>query len=162
VSQTVKEVVQSLVDDNLVKTDKIGSSNFFWSFPSQHGTEVQNRLRAVKDLEAAQQEEFAELKAQTEVEKASRPQSEDRAASLSQLDAAKERLAALEEELARYGACDPIKVEEKRRAVTLAKEAAIRWTDNYCILLSHMTRQGVDPEEIRKFLEIDEEYEDIN
>lgn len=32
--QSVKEVVQSLIDDNLVITDKIGISNYYWSFPS--------------------------------------------------------------------------------------------------------------------------------
>jgi predicted transcriptional regulator len=35
VSQTVKEVIQELVDDNLVDFDKIGGSNFFWAFPSK-------------------------------------------------------------------------------------------------------------------------------
>lgn len=59
VSQTVKEVLQSLVDDGLVQADKIGSSNcaylhssglfyvdyvriyaVFWSFPSQRGAMV--------------------------------------------------------------------------------------------------------------------------
>lgn len=34
VAQSVKEVVQSLVDDRLVNLEKIGSSNYFWSFPS--------------------------------------------------------------------------------------------------------------------------------
>lgn len=34
----------------------------------------------------------------------------------------------MEEELQNYGACDPIKIQEKKRAVVLAKEAAIRWT----------------------------------
>lgn len=35
-------------------------------------------------------------------------------------------------------------------------------TDNYSMLLSHFTRQyGVDPEEIRKYLGIGEDYEDI-
>jgi len=34
----------------------------------------------------------------------------------------------LENELSQYGACDPVKVEEKERNVTLAKEAALRWT----------------------------------
>lgn len=33
VQQSVKEVNQSLVDDGFVCCDKIGSSNFFWSFP---------------------------------------------------------------------------------------------------------------------------------
>jgi hypothetical protein len=35
VSQSVKDVLQSLVDDDMVSTDKIGIQNFYWSFPSQ-------------------------------------------------------------------------------------------------------------------------------
>eukprot|EP00889_Picochlorum_renovo_P006095 jgi/Picre1/33125/NNA_008451.t1 len=35
VAQSVKDVLQSLVDDDLVHQDKIGISNFFWSFPSE-------------------------------------------------------------------------------------------------------------------------------
>jgi len=38
----------------------------------------------------------------------------------------------MEEELQNYGACDPIKIQEKKRAVVLAKEAAIRWTGDGC------------------------------
>lgn len=34
----------------------------------------------------------------------------------------------MEEELQNYGACDPIKIQEKKRATVLAKEAAVRWT----------------------------------
>lgn len=97
---------------------------------------------------------------------------------MAQLSEAKVELAKLQAELAQYGECDPAKVDEKKRAVILAKEAAIRWTgaclfcgpektlnavsDNYAILLSHFTRQhGVDPEEIRKYLGVGEDYEDI-
>jgi hypothetical protein len=38
ISQSVKDVVQSLVDDNLVFKDKIGTSVYFWSLPSAAGT----------------------------------------------------------------------------------------------------------------------------
>lgn len=31
--QSVKEVVQSLVDDHQVDSEKIGTSIYFWSFP---------------------------------------------------------------------------------------------------------------------------------
>jgi predicted transcriptional regulator len=31
--QSVKDVVQGLVDDGLVDTDKIGTSVYFWAFP---------------------------------------------------------------------------------------------------------------------------------
>lgn len=34
----------------------------------------------------------------------------------------------LQGELEAYGACDPVRVEEKRRAVILAREAALRHT----------------------------------
>ncbi|KAL1942075.1 hypothetical protein VTO73DRAFT_6605 [Trametes versicolor] len=162
VSQTVKEVLQSLVDDGLVQMDKIGSSNFFWSFPSQRGAMMQNRLKTVKDTQGSLQSQLDELRAAAELEKASRPESATRTQMLEDLATLKKEHAQLESELAAYGACDPAKVEEKRRAVVLAKEAAIRWTDNYTMLLSHFTRQnGVEATDIRSFLGVDEEYEDI-
>lgn len=34
IPQAVKEVNQSLVDDNLVESDKIGIGAFFWALPS--------------------------------------------------------------------------------------------------------------------------------
>jgi hypothetical protein len=99
------------------------------------------------------------------------------------LAALKRELAGRESELAAYGDCDPAKIEEMKRAVFLAKEASLRWTgklhpaialreltvagttcteDNYGMLLAHFTRQnGVEPAEIRRYLGIDEVYEDI-
>ncbi|KAJ3557261.1 hypothetical protein NM688_g1566 [Phlebia brevispora] len=162
VSPSVKEVLQSLVDDGLVQADKIGSSNFFWSFPSQRGAMMQNRLDAVKESRTTHEKQLKELYDAIEVEKAARPESNERAAALAKLSSSKQELDNLEKELAQYGACDPAKIEEKRRAVIVAKEAAIRWTDNYSILLSHFTRQyGVAADDIRKYLGVDEEYEDI-
>ncbi|GLB37077.1 putative meiotic nuclear division protein 1 [Lyophyllum shimeji] len=163
VSQSVKEVLQSLVDDGLVQGDKIGSSNFFWSFPSQQGAMVQARLSSAKDTRDSLKEQLTEVRKSIETERSARPESESRSQALAQLADLRKQVVALEEELAAYGECDPVKVEEKKRAVFLAKEAAVRWTDNYGTLLSYFTRQnGVDPAEIRKFLDIDEEYEDIS
>lgn len=33
IQQAVKDVLQALVDDGLVHSDKIGTSVYFWSFP---------------------------------------------------------------------------------------------------------------------------------
>ncbi|OCH95089.1 meiotic nuclear division protein 1 [Obba rivulosa] len=162
VSQTVKEVLQSLVDDGLVQADKIGSSNFFWSFPSQRGAMMQNRLKGVKESQAAHCSQLSDLREAIESEKAARPESNERHAALANLASSKTQLAELETELAAYGACDPAKVEEKKRAIILAHEASVRWTDNYLMLLSYFLRQScVDPAEIKKYLGIDDEYEDI-
>ncbi|KAF8070154.1 meiotic nuclear division protein 1 [Lyophyllum atratum] len=162
VSQSVKEVLQSLVDDGLVQGDKIGSSNFFWSFPSQQGAMIQARLSSATEIRDTQREQLAEIRECIQTERSARPDSETRSQALAQLADLRKQVVAFEKELAAYGDCDPVKVEETRRAVFLAKEAALRWTDNYGTLLAHFTRQnGVDPAEIRKFLDIDEEYEDI-
>ena len=87
----------------------------------------------------------------------------------------------MEKELSAYGACDPVKIEEMKRGGILAHEATIRWTgnfltsihffflilasqfkDNLSILTSYITKQnGTDPGEIRKYLEIGDDYEDI-
>lgn len=89
------------------------------------------------------------------------PQSE-RAEALEKLATLETEYAKVETELAAYGACDPVKIEEKRRAIVLAKEAAMRWTDNYLVLLSHFTRQnGVEATDVRAYLGVDEEYEDL-
>ena len=38
----VKDIVQSLVDDGLVDSDRVGTSNYFWSFPSKAVNKVQH------------------------------------------------------------------------------------------------------------------------
>ena len=53
---------------------------------------------------------------------------EARVQGLEQLAVAKREHAMLEKELSEYGACDPAKVDEKKRGGVLAHEAAIRWT----------------------------------
>lgn len=32
---SVKEVLQSLVDDNMVDCERVGTSNYYWAFPSK-------------------------------------------------------------------------------------------------------------------------------
>lgn len=34
-SMSVKDILQSLVDDGMVDSDRIGTSNYFWAFPSK-------------------------------------------------------------------------------------------------------------------------------
>ncbi|KAL1735568.1 Mnd1 family-domain-containing protein [Schizophyllum commune] len=190
VSQSVKEVVQSLVDDGLVQSDKIGSSNFFWSFPSQHGAAIQARLSIAQAKRAEAAQQLKEVRASVEEERASRRETEERRAKLGKLAWLKQHQATLQTELSAYGTCDPIKVEEMKRAVTLAQEAAIRWTaltcadrrsilvilldtpysghlfspaiDNYSVLESYVRRQtGAETSDIRQHLGVDDEYEDI-
>ncbi|KAF9049733.1 meiotic nuclear division protein 1 [Panaeolus papilionaceus] len=162
VSQTVKEVLQSLVDDGLVNADKIGASNFFWSFPSQQGVVIQGKLEIANTAATSQQKQIEELEQAIVTAKSERIESNTRRDALSKLMQLKKDYCSLETELNAYGDSNPTKIEEMKRGAFLCKEAALRWTDNYSILLSHFTRQtGVNPEDIRQYLEISENYEDL-
>ncbi|KAG6837717.1 hypothetical protein H0H93_003519 [Arthromyces matolae] len=130
---------------------------------------IQARLSKAKELRDSQRKQLTEIKESLKVEQSARPESvktkfnkESRSNALAQLADLRKQVVALEKELAAYGDCDPVKIEEKKRAVFLAKEATLRWTDNYGTLLSYFVRQnGVDPADIRRYLEIDENYENI-
>ena len=39
-SMSVKEVLQSLVDDDMVDSERIGTSTYFWAFPSKASMKV--------------------------------------------------------------------------------------------------------------------------
>ena len=74
----------------------------------------------------------------------------------------------LKSELAAFGAADPVKYERKKEAVTVAKEAAQRWTgklavtevlelmvDNTLILMQYIKGGGqIQDEELRTILGI--------
>lgn len=54
-----------------------------------------------------------------------------RTALLSQLQTLQSENRRLEAELEAFGACDPIKLEQKKEAIQLAKESALRWTGEH-------------------------------
>ncbi|KRT81595.1 hypothetical protein AMK59_6100 [Oryctes borbonicus] len=60
---SVKDVLQSLVDDGLVDTDKIGTSMYFWSFPSKA---TNNRKRKLEETTNKYEGTSKKLKAITE------------------------------------------------------------------------------------------------
>ncbi|RHZ12671.1 hypothetical protein DYB26_006999 [Aphanomyces astaci] len=85
VLQTIKDVNQALVDDNLVDTEKIGSGNYFWSFPSKV---AQQRKRKLEDLEAKRSDlkgKIESTKQAVAAQKSLRTDSDDRVVKLERL-----------------------------------------------------------------------------
>ncbi|KAK2174484.1 hypothetical protein NP493_799g05016 [Ridgeia piscesae] len=129
-SMSVKEILQSLVDDGMVDTDKIGTCVYFWAFPSKASQKRQCKLE-----ELGSRLEQVEKKCRTTeelVQKAQvgRESNEDRENVLRDLAAGKRRREEVLGELEKYKACDPEVMEEMRRQARMAKDAANRWTDN--------------------------------
>ncbi|BES90860.1 Meiotic coiled-coil protein [Nesidiocoris tenuis] len=128
--QSVKDVVQSLVDDNLVKTDKIGTSIYFWAFPSDAKLtkkvkfeELQKDLASTKStlekthLAAAQLEDGLQ-------------ESAERARALKENERLQLERTQLIEKIQCYSGIDPEEFDQKNGEIQVAKDAANRWTDN--------------------------------
>ncbi|XP_059063122.1 meiotic nuclear division protein 1 homolog isoform X2 [Cryptomeria japonica] len=134
ISQTVKDVVQSLVDDDLVSRDKIGISVFFWSLPSCAGNLLrQARSKLEADLESAKKRR-AELDLQRESLQKGREDSVEREVALNDLKKIEKEYRKLKEELECYADNDPTTVEAMRNAIEVAHEAANRWTGFHLVL----------------------------
>ncbi|XP_019058211.1 PREDICTED: meiotic nuclear division protein 1 homolog isoform X2 [Tarenaya hassleriana] len=130
ISQSVKDVVQSLVDDDLVSKDKIGSSVYFWSLPSCAGNQLRNiRRKLESDLQGGKKR-LAGLVDQRETLKKGREESEERAEALAKLKDVEKQYNELKNEMGQYADNDPATLEAMRSAIEVAHQAANRWTDN--------------------------------
>nr|XP_019706753.1 meiotic nuclear division protein 1 homolog isoform X3 [Elaeis guineensis] len=130
ISQSVKDVVQSLVDDDLVLKDKIGTSVYFWSLPSCAGNQLRNTYSKLESDLSSCRKRFAELVEQRDNLKKGREESDEREAALKELKTVELQHKKLKEELACYADNDPAALEAMKNGIEVAHSAANRWTDN--------------------------------
>lgn len=136
VAQSVKDVVQNLVDDGLVDTEKIGTSVYFWAFPNKAAG---NRKRKLNEVESQLDEVSKKFKSVNEVlEKAKlgKEDTNERKEIKAELDELRKERDDLLKELGKYKDCDPDVLQEKKIHIEQAKEAINRWTDNIFALKS--------------------------
>ncbi|XP_047672824.1 meiotic nuclear division protein 1 homolog isoform X1 [Tachysurus fulvidraco] len=157
---SVKEVLQSLVDDNMVDSERVGTSNYFWSFPSKA---LHARKRKQEDLEKLHEDgkqRNAALQQAVKKAKEGRQDTEERAALHKELTSLREQREALRAELEKYKECDPEVVEEMRKENVTAKEAVSRWTDNVFAIKSWAKRKfSMDDSQLDKAFEIPEDFD---
>lgn len=130
VAQSVKDVVQSLVDDGLVDTDKIGTSVYFWAFPSKAANNRKRRLSELQNKVDESGKKLKKLEEQVTEAKSGREDSEERNNMLKELLDNKKTLAELKSKIEEYKDCDPEVLEEMKKQITEYKDAANMWTDN--------------------------------
>ena len=160
-AMTVKEVITSLVDDNLVTMEKIGTSNYFWSFPSHAQLMRQQKIDRLQmendDLltrVGTQESELEEL--QSSRQDPNRPQL------IEQYELLKASLLEMEEQLAEYKDFNPEILQFKKDAIIVAKEAANRWTDNVFTMQGHLTRQhALTVAEFNQMFDITDKFDNI-
>ncbi|XP_021912790.1 meiotic nuclear division protein 1 homolog isoform X2 [Carica papaya] len=130
ITQSVKDVLQSLVDDDLVSKDKIGTSVYFWSLPSCAGNQLRNVYRKLESDLQSSKKRLMELVNQNDALKKGREESDEREEALAELRAIELKHNELKEEMGQYTENDPAAFDAMKKAIEVAHAAANRWTDN--------------------------------
>ncbi|OZJ01649.1 hypothetical protein BZG36_05207 [Bifiguratus adelaidae] len=137
VMQSVKDVLQSLVDDNLVTMDKIGTSNYYWSFPSDALQKRNNKIESLQTEISTLTAKNDELQADINSQLDGKEETAARAELLKDLAEAESQSEKLLAELEQYRESDPALLDAKKNATKVALDAANRWTDNIFLLQSY-------------------------
>lgn len=158
VSQSVKEVLQSLVDDDMVNSDKCGNQTVYWCLPSEASQKVgyflfeffmrlllcalviliifvflfqrKAKLAAVKEDLSSGKKKLAGLKKTVAGLQVGREESDDRTQLLEKLQGLQGKVADIDSGLARFSDFDPESITKMKESTVAVKDSANRWTDN--------------------------------
>lgn len=126
-----EEVNNALIDDGLVDKEKIGGSNFFWSFPGK-----KDRLMQIEYEKIIQEIEASKIRladAESKLADAKRGREDedgDRAIKLSRLAELENEKKSLTAELESLKENDPQALADLEQEYKFVLAAANRWTDN--------------------------------
>ncbi|KFZ11918.1 hypothetical protein V501_04494 [Pseudogymnoascus sp. VKM F-4519 (FW-2642)] len=152
----VKDYLQALSDEGLIKVEKIGSGNWYWAFVSDA---KQSKEKVLHDLQAEETKlkiSIADIKKHITEETAQRDEDdkmlEDNGMDRQALLEAHERLlketASLDKELATYSGSDPTEVLRKEKEIQSLKDDAEQFTDNLECIRSYLLDLTNDREQV--------------
>ncbi|KAF3852421.1 hypothetical protein F7725_005776 [Dissostichus mawsoni] len=157
---SVKDVLQSLVDDNMVDSERVGTSNYYWAFPSKALHARKNKLEDLENQSSEAKQRKASVQKAVEKAKVGRQDTKERGSLLKELQALREERTQLQAELEKYRECDPEVVEEMRKSNGVAKDAVSRWTDNVFAIKSWTKKKfNFDDSRMNKAFGIPEDFD---
>jgi len=160
-ANTIPEINQSLVDDGLVEKEKIGGSNYFWSFPAKKDrmmqTQHEKRVRNIEQLKQQRAQSLIQLadakRGRDDEDEEDSKLSSSRSSKLARLESLEKERKDTEIELARLKDNDPQALADLEKELRLMTNAANRWTDNIFACKKYLTKKrGMDKKEANRIL----------
>ncbi|CAH8587409.1 unnamed protein product [Schistosoma haematobium] len=162
-SMSVKDVLMSLVHDGLVDTDKIGTSVYFWAFPSKAAQKLRNNIEKVmEDIQNTRNQISKTTKALDEA-LMRRKDTEERNRVINKLTEQKLLLESLSAALQNLKKYDPDRLLELKQQELVAVDSVNRWTDNIFIIKSWLNNKfSLDEATFCRQFEIPENFDYIS
>eukprot|EP00591_Stephanopyxis_turris_P014503 CAMPEP_0195539778 /NCGR_PEP_ID=MMETSP0794_2-20130614/50232_1 /TAXON_ID=515487 /ORGANISM="Stephanopyxis turris, Strain CCMP 815" /LENGTH=213 /DNA_ID=CAMNT_0040673827 /DNA_START=123 /DNA_END=764 /DNA_ORIENTATION=+ len=160
---TVCDINQSLIDDGLVTKEKIGGSNYFWSFPGKKDRllqiKYQNTLSSIETLKAKINDANVKL-SDAKRGREEDPDTNERSKKIARLKELRDLNQKATKELESLKENDPQALADLEKELILCKEAANRWTDNIFECKSFLTKKrGMSSKEACKILGITSDFD---
>ena len=160
VAQTVKEVLQSLVDDSLVVCEKIGTSNYFWSFPSAALHARKLKMQTLNsELERADRTD-TDLQEAIKKAQVGREESAERTAALKEFAELNQQLKQLDTQLEAYKENDPTLHAIRVKENVTKKTDINKWTDNIITVQSYCANNfNLSREQLKEAFDVPSDIE---
>eukprot|EP00668_Euglena_longa_P011601 GGOE01014009.1.p1 GENE.GGOE01014009.1~~GGOE01014009.1.p1 ORF type:complete len:206 (-),score=78.21 GGOE01014009.1:223-840(-) len=161
--QSVKQIVDTLVADGVVQSDKIGSNVFFWCFPSAQGRSLQAKVDQLQRRTEDLKRKRADLDKAVQVAKKGKVDTPERQATLSQWEEVTSRHKELTLEIQKYAENDPEFLAKVEEYAQLAKDAANRWTDAVFMVKGYVKNKfNVEEERLNKEFGISADFDYVD
>ena len=141
-SMVIKSIVTQMADEDLLESEKIGTSWYYWDFPSQR-FHLLKRAREKAEADLADAVEAESIVSGKKAKLASeRKQSKARTAALKEIATLRSKIAVCNSKLREQGECDPEYVDALSTWENVCKEAANRWTDNIHLVSDELEKHA--------------------
>jgi len=159
---TIPDINQALVDDALVDKEKIGGSNYYWSFPAKK--DRLSELTHAQTLARISHLRASILAAGARLADAKRGREEDesgeRARKMARRVELAEGLAGAQVELDGLRQNDPREIANLEKELRLVAGGAHRWTDNIFSCKDYLVKKrGMMKKEANKYLGITDNFD---
>lgn len=163
ISQSVKECMTQLVADNLLETDKIGSSTYFWSFSRKLVTEKRRKVNHTKQQVLDLHKKRHQLRKTIKSSSVSQEERDKCAKYAKRIAKKKEKIQQLKSEIDKFKDCDPDQADQLKQQCDMAVESSERWTTNVFTIRSWVMKKcGVSQSDFDKQFGIPDDFDYID
>ncbi|CDU19910.1 hypothetical protein YYC_00695 [Plasmodium yoelii 17X] len=131
----VKDLIQQLIDDNKIKSEKVGSQNVFWILKTEESSILQNKYQELKDKKEEYEEMAqAEKENYAELENSLSLKTDELKDTLKEVKNVLDSIEIKKSELDKLKKTDIRQIEKMKIQSNFATESIERWNNNIFLL----------------------------
>ncbi|XP_015795240.1 meiotic nuclear division protein 1 homolog [Tetranychus urticae] len=160
VAQTVKDVIKSLQDDDLLETDKIGTSTYFWAFASKKAETMKKKVTNYEEKIENLKKDLAVV--DEELETTATDDLEERKTKMLELNKLGLKRDQLKAKWNTVKFNNPEYIDELNKEIKNEKNEANRWTEYIEVIRDYCRNKfNLEPADFNKQFELEEDFDYI-